>query len=146
MDPDDPMNQTCDAGRYKDFKTNPKYTNNLYGSEIRPCARAGSASAMRVAIGAGDTDTMAKEIPNGVDHMQVIDIYNMSNDQRNEDNFARVTVEQSLMVWRLFANALIEQTKIKASDVHIKQIKGSPVGYTYDLVNETSNDTRSLIP
>ena len=143
-DPDDPMNKTCDSARYRDFNDKPKYTSNLWSREIRPCVRAGSASAMRAAIGAKDVETMLKEIPVEVDREQVIDIYNMSNDMKfHPDNYGRVTVEQSLMVWRLFVNALIDTTGIDSGNVHVKQIKGSPVTHTYDLVSNINDSERA---
>lgn len=135
QNPDDPMNKTCDAGRYRDFYDKPKYTNNLWSREIRPCARAGSASAMRAAISVDDVETIYSNLPNGVDKDAIKDIYMMSIDDSDVNNFGRVTVEQSLMVWRIFANDLINRTQIDPAKLHIKRIDGSPVGATYDLVS-----------
>lgn len=125
----------CDASRYMSFKSSTKYTGNLNSINIEPCARLSSASGMRAAISTEDRDTIRDNLPTGVDVNKITDILFQSLDaEKFPENFGKVTIDQTILIWKQFARLLVQNTNISPENLHIITTKGSPVTLTYEMV------------
>ena len=131
-------NEQPDSVRYSNIIKSDKYTNNLFGVQTAEVARMTSASAFRAAIAVKDKNTVAKNIPDGVDKDRIYQILLNSNDISSE-TYGHITVQQSLEIWNLYKQNLTQLTGLGDDDIIIKSSVPSPVKDTYDLVSELND-------
>lgn len=132
----------CDADRYKNFMKSDKYTSNLLSIQPAACARMTSASAMRAAIAIKDKNTVFKNLPESVDKDLIYDILMQSNDVSNP-NYGHVTIEQTMSIWGLFQEGLIEESGKNNEQIRVFISQVSPVKDTYDLVDNLNKDDKA---
>ena len=94
-----------------------------------------SATAFRTAVAVKDKNTIAKNIPDGVDKDAVFDILMSSNDISNP-HYGHITVEQTMKIWNLYKPMLINLSGLSEDRIIIKTSTPSPVKDTYDLVDQ----------
>lgn len=129
----------CDLNRYSNFMKSDKYTDNLLSIKPAECARMTSASAMRAAIAVKDKNTVLKNLPDKVDKDLIYDILMQSNDVSNP-NYGHITIEQTMSIWKIFQQGLIEESGKSSEHILINTSQISPVKDTYDLVDTLNKD------
>ena len=123
-----------DSARYSNILKSDKYSDNLLGVRTAGVARMTSATAFRSAISIKDKNTIAKNIPDGVDKDEVYSILMQSNDIGNS-GYGHITIDQTMKIWQLYRVLLMNLTGKGPDDLIIKQSSPSPVKDTYDLVD-----------
>lgn len=131
-----------DSARYANILKSDKYTNNLLGVQTAGVARMTSATAFRAAVSVKDKNTIAKNIPDGVDKDQVFNILMQSSDLNNP-GYGHITVEQTMTIWSLYKPLLMNLTGKSEEDIIIQVSKPSPVKDTYDLVDQLNQSEQA---
>lgn len=131
-----------DSARYSNILKSDKYTSNLLGVQTAGVARMTSATAFRAAISIKDKNTIAKNIPDGVDKDQVFSILMASNDI-SSPTYGHITVEQTMQIWSLYKPLLMNLTGKSEQDIEIKVSTPSPVKDTYDLVDQLNKSEQA---
>lgn len=131
-----------DIVRYNNILKSDKYTSNLLGVRTAGVARMTSATAFRAAISIKDKNTIAKNLPDGVDKDQIYSILMQSNDV-SSPTYGHVTVEQTMQIWQLYKPSLMNLTGKSDEDIVISVSSPSPVKDTYDLVDKFNNSEQA---
>lgn len=131
-----------DIVRYNNILKSDKYTSNLLGVRTAGVARMTSATAFRAAISIKDKNTIAKNLPDGVDKDQIYSILMQSNDV-SSPTYGHVTVEQTMQIWQLYKPSLMSLTGKSEEDIVISVSSPSPVKDTYDLVDKFNNSEQA---
>ena len=131
-----------DSVRYSNLLKSDKYTNNLLGVRTAGVARMTSATAFRSAISIKDKNTIAKNLPDGVDKDKIYSILMQSNDI-SSPTYGHVTVEQTMQIWQLYKPTLMSLTGKSEEDIVISVSSPSPVKDTYDLVDQFNNSEQA---
>jgi hypothetical protein len=131
-----------DVVRYNNILKSDKYTSNLLGVRTAGVARMTSATAFRAAISIKDKNTIAKNLPDGVDKDQIYSILMQSNDV-SSPTYGHVTVEQTMQIWQLYKPSLMSLTGKSSEDIVIAVSSPSPVKDTYDLVDKFNNSDQA---
>ena len=131
-----------DSVRYSNLLKSDKYTNNLLGVRTAGVARMTSATAFRSAISIKDKNTIAKNLPDGVDKDKIYSILMQSNDI-SSPTYGHVTVEQTMQIWQLYKPSLMSLTDKSEEDIVISVSSPSPVKDTYDLVDQFNNSEQA---
>ena len=124
-----------DIDRYANIHKSDKYTNNLLGVQTAGVARMTSATAFRSAISIKDKNTVAKNLPDGVDKDKIYQILLQSHDI-GSPTYGHVSIEQTMQIWALYKPALMSLTGLSEQQLVIKTSVPSPVKDTYDLVDQ----------
>ena len=85
------------------------------------------------------SNTILKNLPDGVDKDLIFDVLMMSNEVDSE-NYGHVTIEQAGAIWLEYKKLLARKSNIDIDDIHIRTSQISPVKDTYDLVSELNED------
>lgn len=131
-----------DSARYANILKSDKYTNNLLSVQTAGVARMTSATAFRTAIATKDKNTIAKNIPDGVDKDKIFEILMQSN-ELNNPAYGHVTVEQTMAIWKLYKPLLLNLSSKSEDDLIIKTSTPSPVKDTYDLVDQLNKSEQA---
>lgn len=131
-----------DAVRYNNILKSDKYTSNLLSVRTAGVARMTSATAFRAAVSIKDKNTIAKNLPDGVDKDRIYSILMQSNDI-SSPTYGHVTVEQTMQIWQLYKPSLMSLTGKSSEDIVISVSNPSPVKDTYDLVDKFNNSEQA---
>ena len=131
-----------DSARYSNILKTDKYTSNLLGVRTAGVARMTSATAFRTAISVKDKNTIAKNIPEGVDVDRVYNVLMRSNDISNP-GYGHVTVDQTMEIWKHYKPILHNLTGLTEDRLKIIVSSPSPVKDTYDLVDRLNNSDQA---
>ena len=131
-----------DINRYSNILKSDKYTNNLLGVQTAGVARMTSATAFRAAISIKDKNTVAKNLPDGVDKDKIYQILLQSHDI-SSPSYGHVNIEQTMQIWALYKPALMSLTGKSEEQIVIKTSVPSPVKDTYDLVDQLNQSEQA---
>lgn len=131
-----------DINRYSNIMKSDKYTSNLLGVQPAGVARMTSATAFRTAISVKDKNTIAKNLPEGVDTDSIYSILMRSNDI-SDPGYGHVTVEQTMEIWRHYKPMLLQLSGLPEDRLRIITSTPSPVKDTYDLVDRLNNSEQA---
>lgn len=131
---------TGDIARFSNL-LNGKRGGNLLGVQPAEVARMTSATAFRAAVSIKDKVTVSKNLPEGAPVDQIFEIL-MESTRIGSDNYGNISIGQTMRIWEIYRDMLIQSTNIQPNNLNITQSPMSPVRDTYDLVdeiNETPN-------
>jgi cytidyltransferase-like protein len=131
-----------DINRYSNIMKSDKYTSNLLGVQPAGVARMTSATAFRTAISVKDKNTIAKNLPEGVDTDSIFSILMRSNDI-SDPGYGHVTVDQTMEIWSHYKPLLQQLSGLPEDRLKIIVSKPSPVKDTYDLVDRLNNSEQA---
>ena len=101
-----------------------------------------SATAFRAAISIKDKNTVAKNLPDGVDKDKIYQILLQSHDI-SSPSYGHVNIEQTMQIWALYKPALMSLTGKSEEQIVIKTSVPSPVKDTYDLVDQLNQSEQA---
>jgi cytidyltransferase-like protein len=131
-----------DINRYSNIMNSDKYTSNLLGVQPAGVARMTSATAFRAAISLKDKNTIAKNLPDGVDSDAIFSTLMRSNDI-GDPGYGHVTVDQTMEIWNHYKPILHNLTGLTEDRLKIIVSSPSPVKDTYDLVERLNNSDQA---